>query len=233
MECRGVACLPNLTVCQGPSKARWAAGSVPEESRGQCLNGEGNGVAFVRCAPSTVSLWREWHVAWRQRRDIAQMLLIGLAAASLIGSSTTPPFVVRPARALHSQMAVDATATGLMQPVAVYEEVTIASPSEGPPQQEITVVDLMPYINAAVTNSGMREGSINVISKHTTCAITINEWESRLARDLKTWLLQLAPPDDRSTIGVAGKGVSYEHNDIDQRPESEDERQRARLRSSR
>ena len=154
------------------------------------------------------------------------MLLFGIAAALFISGGTSPPLVAKPARALHSRMAIDATAS-LMQPVAVYEEVTIASPSEGPPQQEITVVDLMPYINAAVANSGMREGTINVISKHTTCAITINEWESRLARDLKAWLLRLAPPDDRSTIGAPDGGVSYEHNDIDQRPESEDERQRA------
>ena len=115
---------------------------------------------------------------------------------------------------------------GLSTPVAIYEEVVLPSPAEGPPRQEITVVDLMPHINAVLSASGLREGSVNVISQHTTCGITINEWESRLARDLRTWLLRLAPPDDRSEIGVPAGGVSYEHNDIDARPESEDERQR-------
>ena len=43
---------------------------------------------------------------------------------------------------------------------------------------------------------------------------------------LRTWLLKVAPPDDRSEIGVRDAHVSYEHNDIDTRPESEDERQR-------
>lgn len=109
--------------------------------------------------------------------------------------------------------------------VAVYEEVTIPAPSEGPPAQEITVVDLMPQIGRVLGASGLREGSINVITRHTTCGITINEWESRLARDLREWLLQLAPPDDRSSIGM-GAGVRYQHNDIDLRPESDDERQR-------
>ncbi|EOD18881.1 hypothetical protein EMIHUDRAFT_58573, partial [Emiliania huxleyi CCMP1516] len=70
----------------------------------------------------------------------------------------------------------------------------------------ITLVDLMPHIRRVLAASGLRDGSVNIISRHTTTAITINEWESRLARDLKSWLLQLAPPDDRSVVGVAGRG---------------------------
>ena len=88
------------------------------------------------------------------------------------------------------------------------------------------MVDLMPEIARVLKASGLREGSVNIISRHTTTGITINEWESRLARDLKSWLLRLAPPDDRSAIGAAGANVRYEHNDIDTRPESDDERQR-------
>lgn len=114
----------------------------------------------------------------------------------------------------------------LQQPVARYEEVTIPSPAEGPPAQEITVVDLMPSIDSALAASGLRHGTVTVISRHTTTAITINEWESRLAQDLRAWLLRLAAPDDRSAAGAPGGGVRYLHNDIELRPESEDERQR-------
>jgi len=129
-----------------------------------------------------------------------------------------------PARTTTTAMAAQQSElqTGM---VAVYEEVTIPAPSEGPPAQEITVVDLMPQIRRVLAASGLREGSVNVITRHTTCGITINEWESRLARDLREWLLRLAPPDDRSSIGTDA-GVNYQHNDIDLRPESEDERQR-------
>ena len=123
-------------------------------------------------------------------------------------------------------MAASKPAVSLSTPVAAYKTVVLPSPAEGPPRQEITVVDLMPHIHAALDESGLREGAVNIISQHTTCGITINEWESRLCRDVKTWLLQLAPPDDRSAIGTADGGVRYEHNDIDTRPESEDERQR-------
>ena len=130
-------------------------------------------------------------------------------------------------RAQVPRMAADSPASALtLQPIAVYEEIVLPSPSEGPPRQEITVVDLMSHISKVLDNSGLREGSVNVISQHTTCGITINEWESRLARDLRKWLLKLAPPDDRSEIGLQDAHVSYEHNDIDTRPESEDERQR-------
>ena len=83
------------------------------------------------------------------------------------------------------------------------------------------MVDLMPYIHSALEASGMRDGSVNLISRHTTTAITINEWESRLVRDIRAWLLRLAPPDDRSAVGEVSAGVAYKHNDIDTRPESE------------
>lgn len=115
---------------------------------------------------------------------------------------------------------------GALEAVALYEQVTIESPAEGPPAQEITVVDLMPSLRAALKKSGMIEGQINVVSRHTTTSITINEWESRLARDLKEWLLRLAPADDRSEVGHAGAGVRYAHNDIELRPESADELER-------
>ena len=86
--------------------------------------------------------------------------------------------------------------------------------------------DLTPSISALVERSGVLEGTVTVVSRHTTTAITINEWESRLVDDIRSWLLGLAPPDDRSAIPVPGGGVRYLHNDIDKRPDSVDERRR-------
>ena len=111
-------------------------------------------------------------------------------------------------------------------PCTYYDEVTIPAPAAGPPVQDVTVVDLMPSIKRALAASGLVDGSVNVISKHTTTAVTINEWESRLVDDVRSWILKLAPPDDRSAVGAAGGNVRYLHNDIDTRPDSEDERQR-------
>lgn len=112
-----------------------------------------------------------------------------------------------------------------LQQIAHFERVAIPSPEAYAPRQEVTVVNLMPDLRRLVKESGLQHGSVNVVSMHTTCAITINEWESRLVRDVRAWLLKLAPPDDRSCIGE-NAGVGYLHNDIDTRPDSEDERQR-------
>jgi len=37
-----------------------------------------------------------------------------------------------------------------------------------------------------VADCGVREGTVTVISRHTTTAIIINEWESRLVADVST-----------------------------------------------
>ena len=113
-------------------------------------------------------------------------------------------------------------------PVCVYHQVTIPTSQVGPPRQAVSVEDLTPLLNDLLEKSGLRQGTITVISRHTTTAITINEQESRLARDIEQVLLQLVPPDERSESAAKQAGVRYQHNDIDQRPESDQEAQRCR-----
>ena len=67
----------------------------------------------------------------------------------------------------------------------------------------IAVHDLMPALEAAIDQSGIRNGFVTVTSQHTTTAIAINENEARLIEDIKRFLTRLIPPDDR-----------YLHNDI-------------------
>ena len=116
----------------------------------------------------------------------------------------------------------------LMMPVCVYTEHLVKTSKHGPPAQDITVEDLTPAIKELVASSGLRQGTVTVVSRHTTTAVTINEWESRLVNDIRTWLLRLAPPDDRSALPTPVGGITYFHNDIDKRPDSDDERQRCR-----
>ena len=108
----------------------------------------------------------------------------------------------------------------------LYEVLEVKAPSPGPPTQDIEVSDLTPLLQGLVEESGIRNGVMHVISRHTTTAITINERESRLAKDMKEFFLRLAPPDDRSTRGVEGQGVGYRHNDIHLRPDGQEEAQR-------
>ena len=113
-------------------------------------------------------------------------------------------------------------------PICHYEQVTIPTSQEGPPTQAISVEDLTPTIQSLLVKSGMKNGVVNVISRHTTTAITINERESRLAKDMETYFLSLAPPDERSSAKTSVVGTRYFHNDIDQRPDSPEEAQRCR-----
>ena len=130
--------------------------------------------------------------------------------------------------------------TTLGNPICHYFEVKIPTSQQGPPTQAISVEDLTPKLNSLLSKSGMINGAINVISRHTTTAITINERESRLAQDMEAYFLSLAPPDERSSrsssvtsssslsSSSSSAGVRYLHNDIDQRPDSLEEAKRCR-----
>ena len=67
----------------------------------------------------------------------------------------------------------------------------------------IHLTDLTTDVRAIVKESGIREGTVSVLSRHTTCAITINEMEERLVDDARQFLLKLCPP-----------GYPYLHNDL-------------------
>jgi len=65
-------------------------------------------------------------------------------------------------------------------------------------------VHLTPDVQAAVTESGVREGLCLVNAMHITASVFINDDESGLHQDYKDWLEQLAPHEP-----VSG----YRHND--------------------
>lgn len=77
------------------------------------------------------------------------------------------------------------------------------------PTQEISLHDITPDIEAMVRRLGVVDGTVNVISQHTTTAVTINEYESRLIDDVREFLQKLAPPEH-----------AYKHNDLHLRPAS-------------
>mmetsp|Transcript_12616 Transcript_12616/g.27217 ORF Transcript_12616/g.27217 Transcript_12616/m.27217 type:complete len:255 (+) Transcript_12616:35-799(+) len=119
----------------------------------------------------------------------------------------------------------------LGEPICVYETVTItpSGMNDGePPRQAVSVEDLTPRMKAFLASSGMRNGVVHVISRHTTTAITINERESRLARDVEDFFLKICPPDDRSSSERRKEGVRYLHNDIELRPDGKEEAERCR-----
>jgi secondary thiamine-phosphate synthase enzyme len=66
------------------------------------------------------------------------------------------------------------------------------------------IVNITQPVYAAVKRSKIEGGSLIVFTPHTTTAITVNEDESQLIKDIKHKILQLVP-----------KGEGYHHDGID------------------
>ena len=83
------------------------------------------------------------------------------------------------------------------QYAAYYKEIVV------PSLKGIHFSDITKQVQQIVNESGVKEGQINVLSRHTTTAITINEMEGRLVDDARQYLLKLAPA-----------AYPYLHNDL-------------------
>ncbi|GMI58594.1 hypothetical protein ScalyP_jg11272 [Parmales sp. scaly parma] len=75
-----------------------------------------------------------------------------------------------------------------------------------PTGRGVSMVDITPMVEQAVSKSNCIEGVATVLSKHSTVGIMINEWEPRFVDDARHFLLKLAPRHDQ-----------YLHNDLDYR----------------
>lgn len=164
---------------------------------------------------------------------LSKITLLGLLSTSAVAFS--PQLHVNSQRqplAILSNEATSSSSDGpLGKPICTYKQITI-QPSgmnaNEPPRQAVSVEDLTPAIKSFLESSNMRNGVVHVISRHTTTAITINEYESRLADDVAKYFLSICPPDERSSSENKVAGVRYMHNDIDKRPDGAEEAQRCR-----
>jgi secondary thiamine-phosphate synthase enzyme len=64
-------------------------------------------------------------------------------------------------------------------------------------------VDVTDEVAAAVRSTGVRDGIVTIVSRHTTMAVRIQEAEPLLMEDLLNFLRRLAPSN-----------VHYQHNDF-------------------
>lgn len=63
------------------------------------------------------------------------------------------------------------------------------------------IINVTPDIERSLSESGMHEGSVTVFSMHTTCGVTIIEYEPGLLADFKKAWERLVPKD-----------IAYEHD---------------------
>ena len=113
--------------------------------------------------------------------------------ASLAFSGASPGLTLR---AGHSSSSLQMS----MEFMTHYEEIQLET------DHAMSVFDITPQIEAIVAESGCKEGTVTVLSKHSTLSISINEMEGRLVDDIRQYFLNLAPPH-----------LPYLHNDLDYR----------------
>ena len=80
----------------------------------------------------------------------------------------------------------------------------------------IQLHDITQRVRESVQTAGVLNGVVTIISQHTTTAITINENEARLLKDIDTFFTRLVPADQH-----------YLHNDIHLRDCPDDEPENA------
>ena len=54
-------------------------------------------------------------------------------------------------------------------------------------QAGISIFDISAEVNIALENSGIKNGFVIISSRHTTTAVTINEYEARLLADIRAF----------------------------------------------
>lgn len=70
----------------------------------------------------------------------------------------------------------------------------------------IALHDITPQLRGLLSANAVGSGFVAVSSRHTTTALIVNEYESRLLADVRAFLTRLVPPCG-----------PYQHNDIDLR----------------
>lgn len=62
-------------------------------------------------------------------------------------------------------------------------------------RKPIEIIDITRAAEDAVAGSGLKDGLLTLVSRHTTACLNINEQEERLMEDIETFLKRLAPKD--------------------------------------
>jgi thiamine phosphate synthase YjbQ (UPF0047 family) len=64
-------------------------------------------------------------------------------------------------------------------------QVDMSAMTNCPLRAGIALFDITPQIREQVQQLGVKEGFVNVLSRHTTTAVAINEYETRLLDDIR------------------------------------------------
>lgn len=78
----------------------------------------------------------------------------------------------------------------------------------------VEILDITDQVKALVRSSGVRDGLITIMSRHTTAAININEMEDGLLGDMVDFLNRIAPKDGEyrhNLTSADGRNNAHSH----------------------
>jgi len=75
--------------------------------------------------------------------------------------------------------------------------------------RRVKIQDITGKVDAILKNSGVKDGLLNIYSRHSTSAVVINENEPGLVRDFQLTIQKLVP-----------EGAGYQHDRIDNNADS-------------
>ena len=90
-----------------------------------------------------------------------------------------------------------------------------------PTTEFFAVVDITTRIRDLIKKSGIQEGTVHILARHTTTAITINEYESNLIKDLENQMIKYAPSKEQGGV--------YLHDDLESRPTTKEDAEKIAL----
>ena len=62
-------------------------------------------------------------------------------------------------------------------------------------ERPVDIIDITGEVRTALEKTGLKQGTVTLLSRHTTACININEREARLQQDMITFLKRLVPKD--------------------------------------
>jgi len=72
-----------------------------------------------------------------------------------------------------------------------YQNTTISCQTNRP----VDIIDITAEVRSALEATGLQQGTVTLLSRHTTACININEKEERLMQDMSTFLKRFIPKD--------------------------------------
>ncbi|MBU4484798.1 secondary thiamine-phosphate synthase enzyme YjbQ [bacterium] len=81
-------------------------------------------------------------------------------------------------------------------------------------EKDIQFFNITEDVKKIFNESDIKEGTVNIFTTHTTCAIKINEWENELLKDMNKFMREIAPKEagyGHDKVSLDGRNNAHSH----------------------